>query len=179
MSAFITVGAKTTHGGTVITGSPHTMHDGIPVARKGDKVICKKCKKLTTIVTGDPAFIIDGAPIARDGDITSCGAKLIAVQQRFAQSDFEVGSIAQAAPLQFARSEPKSLTNNLDEDIYEDRFQLLDQHSQLPLAYINYRLNYDGKTVEGKTDDKGFTERIEANYSADVNIYLLLEEEDK
>ncbi|MGP5646031.1 PAAR domain-containing protein [Psychrobacter celer] len=43
MAAYITVGAKTDHGGTVITGSAHTLVNGIPVARKGDKVQCKKC----------------------------------------------------------------------------------------------------------------------------------------
>ncbi|WP_201511466.1 PAAR domain-containing protein [Psychrobacter alimentarius] len=26
----------------VITGSPRTTHNGIPVARKGDQVMCKK-----------------------------------------------------------------------------------------------------------------------------------------
>ena len=90
MAAYITVGAKTSHGGTVISGSPHTTHNGIPVARKGDKVICKKCKKVTTILSGDPSFVVDGEPIARGGDVTSCGAKLIAIQQSFAESDFDV-----------------------------------------------------------------------------------------
>lgn len=87
MAAYITVGATTTHGGKVISGSPHTTHNGIPISRKGDKVICKKCKKVTTILTGDASFIVDGAPIARAGDVTSCGAKLIAVQQSFCESD--------------------------------------------------------------------------------------------
>ena len=113
MAAYITVGAKTSHGGTVISGSPHTTHNGIPISRKGDKVVCKKCKKVTTILTGDPSFIVDGAPIARGGDVTSCGAKLIAIQQAFAESGFDVGSIAQAAPLVFAKSEPDSLFASL------------------------------------------------------------------
>ena len=109
MAAYITVGAKTSHGGTVITGSPHTTHNGIPVARKGDQVMCKKCKKMTTIVSGDASFIVDGAPIARGGDVTSCGAKLIANQQAFAESDFSVGSVAQAAPLVFPKLNSDSL----------------------------------------------------------------------
>ena len=115
MAAYITVGAKTTHGGTVISGSSHTTHNGIPVARKGDKVICKKCKKVTTIIGGDASFIIDGAPIARGGDVTSCGAKLIASQQAFAESGFDVGNIAQAVALLFPKSEPESMLNNIDE----------------------------------------------------------------
>ncbi|MBE0407294.1 MULTISPECIES: PAAR domain-containing protein [unclassified Psychrobacter] len=112
MAAYITVGAKTSHGGTVISGSPHTTHNGIPISRIGDKVICKKCKKVTTILSGDASFIVDGAPIARGGDVTSCGAKLIASQQSFAESGFDVGSIAQAAPLAFPKSEPEALFGN-------------------------------------------------------------------
>ena len=109
MAAYITVGATTTHGGKVISGSPHTTHNGIPISRKGDKVICKKCKKVTTILTGDASFIVDGAPIARAGDVTSCGAKLIAVQQSFCESDFEVMSVGQPAPIQFPKSDPKAV----------------------------------------------------------------------
>ena len=116
MAAYITVGATTTHGGTVITGSPHTMHNNVQVSRKGDKVLCKKCKKVTTILTGDPSFIVDGAPIARGGDITSCGAKLIAIQQSFAESDFEVFGVEQPEPMMeqpeplvFLKSDPEAL----------------------------------------------------------------------
>nr|WP_015060742.1 PAAR domain-containing protein [Psychrobacter sp. DAB_AL62B]AFD62167.1 hypothetical protein [Psychrobacter sp. DAB_AL62B] len=109
MAAYITVGATTTHGGKVISGSLHTTHNGIPISRKGDKVICKKCKKLTTILTGDASFIVDGAPIARAGDVTSCGAKLIAVQQSFCESDFEVMGVEQPAPIQFPKSDPEAV----------------------------------------------------------------------
>lgn len=113
MAAYITVGATTTHGGKVISGSPHTTHNGIPISRKGDKVICKKCKKVTTILTGDASFIVNGAPIARAGDVTSCGAKLIAVQQSFCESDFEVMGVEQPAPMQFPKSDPESLFASL------------------------------------------------------------------
>lgn len=116
MAAYITVGATTTHGGTVITGSPYTTHNGVQVSRKGDKVLCKKCKKVTTILTGDPSFIVDGAPIARGGDVTSCGAKLIAIQHSFAESDFEVEGVEQPAPrmkqpepLVFPKSDPEAV----------------------------------------------------------------------
>ena len=133
MAAYITVGAKTSHGGTVISGSPHTTHNGIPISSKGDKVVCKKCKKVTTILTGDPSFIVDGAPIARGGDVTSCGAKLIAIQQAFAESDFEVFGVEQAAPLVFAKSDPDALFANLkasdemsDEELYAMNDQMIE-----------------------------------------------------
>lgn len=178
MAAYITVGATTTHGGKVISGSPHTTHNGIPVSRKGDKVICKKCKKLTTILTGDPSFIVDGAPIARAGDVTSCGAKLTAVQQSFCESDFEVMGVEQPAPLVFPKSDPEASFNQIKENnLYDDRFQLLDELTKQPLVNINYRLNYNGKSVEGKTDAKGFTEVIKADHPTQVNIQVLIDEE--
>ncbi len=127
MAAYITVGAKTTHGGEVITGSPYTTHNGVQVSRKGDKVICKKCKKLTTILTGDPSFIVDGAPIAREGDVTSCGAKLIAIQHSFAESDFEVFGVEQPeplfeqpAPLKFPKTDPDALIDSFINTVKED-----------------------------------------------------------
>ncbi len=124
MAAYITVGAKTSHGGTVITGSPHTTHNGIPVARKGDKVMCKKCKKVTTILSGDASFIVDGAPIARGGDVTSCGAKLIATQQAFAESDFEVMGIEQIEPWQFAKSDMSNSFVDSEEELEEVHFAI-------------------------------------------------------
>ena len=187
MAAYITVGAKTTHGGEVITGSPHTTHNGVQVSRKGDKVLCKKCKKVTTILTGDPTFIIDGAPIARGGDITSCGAKLIAIQQSFAESDFEVFRVEQPVaifeqptPLQFPKTDPGALFDQIREDnLYDDRFQLLDELTQQPLAYVSYRLNFDGESVEGQTDAEGFTKTIEAYHPGEVSIHLLVDEDEE
>lgn len=180
MAAYITVGATTTHGGMVISGSPYSTHNGIPISRKGDKVICKKCKKLTTIISGDLSFVVDGAPIARAGDVTSCGAKLIANQQSFCESDFEVMGVEQPAPLVFPKSDPKAMFNKIKEDnIYDDRFQLLDELTQQPLAHVSYRLDYDGQSVKGQTDTEGFTQIIESNHPAQVSVHLLVEDEEE
>lgn len=134
MAAYITVGAKTTHGGEVITGSPYTTHNGVQVSRKGDKVLCKKCNKVTTILTGDPSFIVDGAPIARTGDITSCGAKLIAIQQSFCESDFEVGGVEQPAPLVFPKSDPEAFFASLAPKSDEE------SHFAIQDVYLNNNL---------------------------------------
>ena len=171
MAAYITVGAKTSHGGTVISGSPHTTHNGIPISRKGDKVICKKCKKVTTILSGDASFIVDGAPIARGGDVTSCGAKLIASQQSFAESDFDVGSIAQEAPLVF----PKSDMSNSSEEQYDEQFQVLDENDQ-PISNVDYQV-LDTETQEvlatGTTDSDGLTKRVSTDIGKSINIIFI------
>lgn len=85
-NAYITVGAKTSHGGTVISGSSATTLNGKPVARIGDKVTCPQCKTTVAIASGDPTHVVDGSPIARHGDKTTCGASLIADQQVFTQA---------------------------------------------------------------------------------------------
>lgn len=158
MAAYITVGAKTTHGGTVISGSPHTTHNGIPIARVGDKVMCKKCKKMTTIVSGDAAFVIDGAPIARAGDTTSCGAKLVAVQQSFVEGDFEIMGIEEAEKIK--QEAQLYFDEAVGTKLYDEQFQLIDDFTGKPLKNVPYIMMCDEEEIsKGITDDSGFTER--------------------
>ncbi|HEU4620627.1 MAG TPA: PAAR domain-containing protein [Burkholderiaceae bacterium] len=78
---FIVVGDRTSHGGTVVEGSPFSDINGRQIARVGDKVTCPRPGHgTTTIATGDPTCLIDGKPAARHGDTTACGAALIASQ---------------------------------------------------------------------------------------------------
>jgi uncharacterized Zn-binding protein involved in type VI secretion len=80
--SFITLGDRTSHGGTVIEASGQTFVGNRMVARVGDKVSCpKKGHGTCPIVTGDDTLIIDGKAVAREGDKTACGAVLIASQQ--------------------------------------------------------------------------------------------------
>ena len=77
----ITIGDRTSHGGTVLEGSPFSDTGGKAIARVGDRVSCPHAKhRITTIVSGDPTMMVDGKPAAREGDKTSCGATLIAQQ---------------------------------------------------------------------------------------------------
>lgn len=175
MAAYITVGAKTTHGGTVICGSPHTTHNGIPISRKGDKVICKKCKKLTTILTGDSSFMVDSAPIARGGDVTSCGAKLIAVQQSFCESNFEVMGVEEAEDMK--REAQKSFNEVMGDELYDEQFQLIDDFTGKPLKNVPYVMLCDEKELlKGITDSNGFTVRTPKMPKAhDITILLDME----
>lgn len=172
MAAYITVGATTTHGGKVISGSPHTTHNGIPVSRKGDKVICRKCKKVTTILTGDPSFIVDGAPIARGGDITSCGAKLIAIQQSFCESDFEVFGVEQAEDI---RREAEEYCNRVMSK-HDIAFQFKTD-DDIPYVNIDYEAinKTSGKIYKGKTDEEGWTERFYSDTKDEYDVKLDLE----
>ena len=174
MAAYITVGAKTSHGGTVISGSPHTTHNGIPVARKGDKVICKKCKKITTILSGNASFIVDGAPIARGGDVTSCGAKLIANQQSFAESGFDVMGVEQAEVIR--RKAQKSFNEVMGD--YNLQFVMQDktENALSGRPYVIY--DADGEIFQtGHLDDDGQTPVLNDEKEKEYFIHVLDEEE--
>jgi uncharacterized Zn-binding protein involved in type VI secretion len=80
-SAQVIVGDETDHGGVVITGSPtHSWH-GIPIARKGDRVFCPKCKPHIFEICEGLGNATDtdlALPMATEGHKTTCGAVLIA-----------------------------------------------------------------------------------------------------
>ncbi|MBT0571814.1 PAAR domain-containing protein [Curvibacter sp. CHRR-16] len=79
----IVVGDPTSHGGTVISGSPTRSIQGKAIARMGDSVDCpqkypdKSPHGVNAIVEGDPTCLIDGVPVALDGHKTACGCSLI------------------------------------------------------------------------------------------------------
>ena len=107
MRMLIVVGDRHSGGGAVITGSPHTDIDGLPVARVSDKATCPTHKGIFPIITGDETLIIDGKAVARHGDKLACGCSLFSGKQRLVHIDAgpsngtmaKVAPIAQAAPI--------------------------------------------------------------------------------
>lgn len=77
---FITLGDKTSHGGTVLQADVTFVVHGKPVALVGHMVVCPRCKGTFPITTGTEDMFSMGAPAARHGDQTACGATLIASQ---------------------------------------------------------------------------------------------------
>lgn len=78
MQQIIRKGDKTTHGGTVLTGSDTMKFGGIGVARKGDEVSCPKDGHgPTTIIEGNPNYLDNGIPVAFQGHKCGCGCTLI------------------------------------------------------------------------------------------------------
>jgi len=79
----IVVGDLTSHGGSVISGSPTRFIHGKAIARKGDKVSCPQTYPGgaphgdNPIVEGDSSCLIDSIPVALEGHKTACGCSLI------------------------------------------------------------------------------------------------------
>lgn len=165
---WIVVGDSTSHGGTVVSGSPFTDIDGKPVARVGDKVTCPKCGP-TTIANGEPTIDIDGKPVARHGDKTACGATLISGQQVRVSVDTGGGqsrqSGASAGGLLAAASSIIQASSKFDE-----RFRIELDDGQ-PAAGVEYEITRaDGSLIKGVTDSEGTIPVLESDRDEIVEL---------
>lgn len=78
MRGVIRLNDPTSHGGKVVSASPHSKVKGVAVARKGDACSCpKRGHSGCTIAEGDSKVLIAGVPVAFEGHKTTCGAVLM------------------------------------------------------------------------------------------------------
>jgi uncharacterized Zn-binding protein involved in type VI secretion len=172
-SAFIIVGDKTSHGGTVIAGTNFSLTGGQPLARRGDQVYCPRCKKMTVIIEGDQAIIVDGEAVALDGHKTSCGAVLISSQRPTTK---EYGSSA-------ANTNANSFASFFspyvaeEDDVrmkFNDKYQLLDEMTNQPMADTEYAVVRESGDVEhGTSDANGHTHLLSSIINSEpVKIYI-------
>lgn len=73
-------GDSTSHGGTVLEGSPVDICHGKPIAYIGHMVSCPKCKGNFPIIEGVVVTTFYGKGVAIAGMKTACGALLIPTQ---------------------------------------------------------------------------------------------------
>jgi uncharacterized Zn-binding protein involved in type VI secretion len=76
----IRMGDKTSHGGTVLEGSPTDICMGKPIAFIGHQTHCPKCKGTYPIIEGVLTTTFYGKGVAVAGMKTACGAVLLADQ---------------------------------------------------------------------------------------------------
>lgn len=76
----ITLGATTSHGGTVSEVSSDLTIMGKGVHLNGMKHFCPLCKKDSTAIVGNPTKSVMGKGIVVQGDTSTCGATFIANQ---------------------------------------------------------------------------------------------------
>lgn len=184
MQPFIVQGDKTTHGGTVLAGSPFSDCDGIPIARMGDMVACPKCKGVFPISQGDQSTIIDGAPVAYHGCKTACGATLISSQIRTltepssgappgAPSSGAVEGFGAIGSGMAAVYEEESL-DGADER-FQGRFKLVSAEDGEPISGEAVRVRSTGGLyLTGTTDAEGFTQWVERD-AAEALAFDLVE----
>ena len=167
---WIVQGDPTSSGGSVVTGSPFTDVDGIPVARVTDQATCPRHKGAYPIVDGDNTLIVDGQPVALHGSSLACGCKVLSAQQvrvfvgtgggssgsGGAATILAAGALAAAAMAKSAANE--SVAENVEE--YDEALRFCNESGE-PLAGMQYTLHFaNGDACSGVTDDDGVTERI-------------------
>ena len=173
---WIVVGDPTSSGGSVVTGSPFTDIDGIPVARVTDQATCPRHKGAYPIVDGDSTLVVDGQPVALHGSSLSCGCKVLSAQQvrvfvdvgggggRSAGSGNHLEVAIAAASGAAAAVAPANAANDgpgRDESAEYDEALRFCGESGEPLAGIQYTLHFSsGSSCSGVTDHDGVTERI-------------------
>ncbi|WP_322015182.1 PAAR domain-containing protein [Paraburkholderia sp. J12] len=69
------VGDLIDHGGSIITGSPDVLIDGIPAALAGiSSAVCPLHPSAQVLVSGSATVFINDVPAAMAGGKTSCGS---------------------------------------------------------------------------------------------------------
>lgn len=169
---FIVEGDKTSHGGTVLEGSAFSTTNGRRIARLGDKVYCPRCKKTTSIIEGDPTIIVDGAPVALDGYKTSCGAVLIASQQP-TYKDMSNGNAGNSDDAFASLFSPYVAENDNLRMKFNEKFQLIDEIANQPMASVDYAvIRENGDMEHGTTDENGHTHMLSSLIASEtVAIY--------
>ena len=76
---FVRLHDSTTGHGKVTGASSTMQYDNRPIARKGDRVTCKKHPSVqpNLIIEGDETMDEDGALLARHNHRVTCGCRLI------------------------------------------------------------------------------------------------------
>ena len=174
---FITLGAPTTTGGKVTSGSRFRTIDTLPVAVIGDTCWCPGCRSEGVIVPDGPRLdeTVDGRLIALQDDLCACRCtpppRLVAVQTLVCQSidgDWYAGKRAAALDTA-ARANAAALAAG-DADTLP--LVLVDPDTLEPLASGAYRLGLaDGAVVE--TLDQGRTTPLSAAQRAGLLAWHL------
>jgi uncharacterized Zn-binding protein involved in type VI secretion len=164
---FITLGARTTAGGKVVSSSRFETINGIPVAVEGDTCWCPACLAEGVIRPDGPRLpeSIDGREVALHDDLCICKCspppRLVAAQSLLCQSvdgDWYAGQVAAAAE-QAARANTAGLSADVADSL---PLVLVDVGTQEPLADRPYRLELPTRVVEGMLDHEGRTEALSA-----------------
>ena len=174
MKRVIRLGDPTDHGGNVVSAAATTSMFGKQVACVGDAVSCPQQGHTNcVIVEGDSSWTIGGKGVALEGHKVSCGATLISTLGQV-QRDYESSASASAgAPVGAMAATAAALAATVPL-FFNDKFQLLDQASQYPLARHAYAIEREnGELEHGVTDDEGYTHMLADTVKAEnVKIYL-------
>jgi uncharacterized Zn-binding protein involved in type VI secretion len=167
----ITLGAKTTAGGVVITASSCCSINGVKVALEGDSIVCPACRSKGVIKIFGPRIpeSWNGEQVALQDDLCVCACpsppRLMANQSLKCQvvgggGATEHGEPAAASTAAAVRELAQATA--LTEQAEQVALRFVDELTQAPIAAKRYRLELPERAIEGVTDAQGYTQPIAA-----------------
>lgn len=151
----IRLGAKTTAGGVVKTGSSNATLNGVLLAVDGDLIDCPVCGSEGVIHCVLPRIsdTYDGKELALSDDLCIC--KCNPPPKLLADQDFDYQLLVVASRETEDEAAARRRSANIA-DLMPMRF--IDQATGKPQANCNYRLELqEGKVLAGTTDANGCT----------------------
>ena len=160
---------KAACSGLVVEGDPFCISHGRSYAFQGAKMACKKnC----IIAEGYPiSFLANGKNQVIHGMRTSGGCPLTSTLNNI---DGIGNSSAEEIPVRFVQDDQGNWVGRTNEG-YDQHVLLTDEVTGQPLANRHYRMHFNGKTIEGKTDEQGRTEKVLSDEPAEVTIEIMPE----
>lgn len=165
----IRVGDPTSHGGTVISGSPAHTVGGKAIARQGDLVDCPtkypdgSPHGVNPIVEGEASMPIDGVPVALEGMRTQCGCTLIGTGNATHGGDGTVPALAAAVQGLFGG-------NMNPHGAFDQAFVITDSQGK-PVAGYPYKITLEtGEQITGVTGADGKTRKVTADAEIKATI---------
>jgi uncharacterized Zn-binding protein involved in type VI secretion len=166
---WIREGDKAACGGTVVEGLKTCTSRGVPYTYQGAQIACRK----NCVITEGFArsTLANGRSRVIHGMLTSGGCPLLSTLN---DTDGVGNSGGEGVPIRFVQDDDGSWFGKMNEG-YDQHFVLTDEHTGEPLPNRHYRITCKGKTIEGKTDANGKTEKVAADDPSEVTIEIMPE----
>lgn len=166
---WIRQGDQAACGGTVAEGDHRCISMGKPYSFEGARMDCPgNC----VIAEGHaPWKLSNGASRVLHGMKTSGGCPLLSTLNDIDGVD---NKGVTDTPVRFVQDDTGNWVGKENEG-YGQHFVLTDEHTGEPISDRYYRMTFNGKIVEGKSDANGRTEKVAADDPSEVIIQVMPE----
>ncbi|QOY95716.1 PAAR domain-containing protein [Massilia sp. UMI-21] len=166
---WIREGDQAACGEQVIEGDPCSVSDGRSLSFEGARMGCAKGCVIAEGHGPDKLFN-DRSPVLH-GMKTSGGCPLLSTLNDIDGIGNDRG---EEVPIRFIQNSAGEWVGKENEG-YDQQFVLTDTQTGETLANRHYRIIFNGKTIEGKTDASGKTVKVEADDPTEVILEILPE----
>lgn len=159
---------KAACGGTVAEGDSFCLSHGRPYSFRGARMACqKKC----VIAEGFTRSSLNGRNQVIHGMKTSGGCPLLSTLNDLDGVGNESGK---EIPIRFVQDNEGAWVGKTNEG-YDQHFVLTDEQTGKVLPNRYYRMSFNGKVIEGKSDVNGMTAKVTSDEPTEVSIEIMPE----